>query len=303
MTYKKVNSAEAYIAKVGEMVENGLEKFLVAEGDNPTQLAEAMRYSLLGGGKRIRPVLLFAAHESVNGNFANALPVACAIEMIHSYSLIHDDLPAMDNDDLRRGKPTNHRVFGEATAILAGDTLLTTAFSLLSNKKLYQKIDDSLLLEIISIIATASGINGMAGGQMLDILAERSAIEEENLLIEIHKKKTACLIAASLKVGALLGGASEKQTAALEKYGMEIGFAFQVADDLLDVEGSVDLLGKEIGSDVQRGKLTYPALYGVEKSRSHLHSLIESALETISFFDEKATPLRLIAHYIGYRER
>jgi len=299
-------NAEEYISQKKALIEEALADFMdcyCKEKGHDSRLAEAMRYSLLASSKRIRPMFVLAAAQAVGGGHLQALPAACAIEMIHTYSLIHDDLPAMDNDDLRRGKPTNHRVFGDATAILAGDALLTLAFALLADEKHNHAIAPETRLAVIAVIAEAAGIKGMAGGQMLDILAEGGVGVAEELLEEIHIRKTAMLIAASLKVGGLLARANSEQLSALQEYGSKIGLAFQIADDVLDIEGSPLILGKEVGADEKRGKLTYPALYGVDKSRQQVALLIELAIEAIAAFDEKADALRMLARYIGTRKK
>ena len=263
---------------------------------------EAMRYSLFVGGKRVRPILCLAAGEAVGKSAAteeNLLPVACALECIHTYSLIHDDLPAMDNDALRRGKPTNHTLFGEAGAILAGDSLLTWAFELLSNPG-----DGSLTpgqqLQIVHIIARASGPQGMAGGQALDIATENTEFPFATLQT-IHKNKTGALITCAVHAGAIGAGADAEQTRQLIAYGDNIGLAFQIVDDLLNVTATTEQLGKAAGSDVNRGKATYPAFFGIEETRVKAQEAVTGAINALAGFDHHAAPLRALAEYVYTR--
>ncbi len=223
-------------------------------------------------------------------------PYASAIEFIHTYSLIHDDLPAMDNDDLRRGKPTNHKVFGEGIAILAGDGLLTEAFRILSNTS-YANVDPSNLIKVIQELSSSTGVYGMVGGQALDLISEGKEPDRE--IVEfIHLNKTAKLISASVKSGAILANADSEQIKKIEKYGLSIGLAFQIVDDILDIEGTTEKLGKPKGSDEKKGKMTYPKVFGIEASKKKAKELIDIALRAIENFDQKAEPLREIAKYI-----
>ena len=263
-------------------------------------LHRAMNYSLEAGGKRIRPILTLAACEAVGGNIKNVMPAACALEFIHTYSLIHDDLPAMDNDDYRRGKPTCHRTFDEATAILAGDALLTAAFEMLSRKDLFNGVDPRINMEIINDIARAAGHAGMVGGQQADMEAEGKQVDLPTLEF-IHTHKTGALILASVKAGAKLGGGNNSQIKALAKYGEYAGLAFQIADDILDVTGTTETLGKDAGSDEARGKATYPALLGLKEAKDRAKELLQLALDNLKNFDAKAAPLREIARYIVNR--
>lgn len=290
---------KAYLQDRQNIVEEALHRYL-PEDDLPSEIFQAVHYSVFNGGKRIRPILCLAAAEAVGGDLAPAMPVACALELIHTYSLIHDDLPSMDNDDFRRGKPTCHKVFGENIAILAGDALLTEAFSLLSRA---EKVIFSAerRLAVIQEIATAAGISGMVGGQAMDVLSEKSGADE-NTLIEIHRRKTGALIAAAVKSGAIIFNAGKEKIQALTEYGMNIGQAFQIADDILNVEGDRDLMGKETGSDAARNKLTYPSLIGMEKAKDKLSEHIEAAVANLSGFDERAMPLMVIARYIKERK-
>ncbi len=263
----------------------------------PPVLQQAMLYSLFAGGKRIRPILALASYEACGGNPAEIIPYASALELIHTYSLIHDDLPAMDNDDLRRGKPTNHKMFGEAIAILSGDALLTEAFNILSDPSLSSNLKEADLLRAVREIALASGLNGMVAGQVQDMLSEN--VEPDHGTLEfIHRHKTAALIRASVMMGPILCGSGADITDALSGYGDKIGLAFQVIDDLLDIDGDAEEIGKPVGSDERAKKLTYPSFYGVEKSRDIAGDLISSAVSLLSPFSYKADPLREIANYL-----
>lgn len=290
---------KAYLEDRQGIVEEALYRYLPEDGI-PADMYKAVRYSVFNGGKRIRPILCLAAAEAVGGDLAPAIPVACALELIHTYSLIHDDLPSMDNDDFRRGKPTSHKVFGENMAILAGDALLTEAFVLLSRAEKVM-FSPERRLAVIQEIAHAAGISGMVGGQALDVLAEKSGADE-NMLREIHRCKTAALIVASVKSGAIIFNAGKEKIQALTEYGMNVGQAFQIADDILNVEGDRELMGKGTGSDAARNKLTYPSLLGMEKSKEKLAEHIEAAVESLSDFDERAMPLIVIARYIKERK-
>lgn len=261
----------------------------------PSILHDSVLYSLTAGGKRIRPILCIASYEACGG-LKDITPYATAIEFIHTYSLIHDDLPAMDNDDLRRGKPTNHKVFGEGIAILAGDGLLTEAFTILSNPD-YAEVAPGVLLQVISEISRAAGLRGMVAGQSYDLISEGKE-PDENIVEFIHRFKTAAMIKASVKTGALLAEASQDRIRRLETYGESIGLAFQIVDDILDIESTTEEMGKPKGSDIQRGKMTYPRVFGIEKSKQKAKELINQALEAINTFDYKAEPLREIAKYI-----
>ncbi len=291
-----------YLKERCQLVDDALEKYLSGENELPFSLHKAMRYSVFAGGKRVRPILMLAACEAVGGNIEQAMPAACAMEMIHTYSLIHDDLPAMDNDDFRRGKPTNHKVFGEATAILAGDALLTEAFILMSDHELGASIDPVKRLQVINEISCCAGSRGMIGGQMVDMESEGKKEIDFATVQYIHTHKTGALIKASLRAGALLGGADEDQEAALVRYGEAAGLAFQIADDILDIEGTTEEIGKDAGSDQERGKATYPALIGIAESKRCAAELVDDALDALSGFDGKADPLREIARYIVKRK-
>ncbi|MDF1578934.1 MAG: polyprenyl synthetase family protein [Desulfobulbales bacterium] len=295
---------QIYLKDKRGLVEQAMADLMPGPVNPPAELArhlEAMRHSLFAGGKRVRPILCLAACEAVGGAVSQALPAAVALEYIHTYSLIHDDLPAMDDDELRRGQPTNHILYGEAGAILAGDGLLTLAFELLSGG-LPADIEPGARLRIINIIARAAGSLGMVGGQAMDIGAEGREIDIETLR-EIHSRKTGALITAAVQAGAVIGGASLDQFAALTTYGEKIGLAFQIVDDLLNVEGNAEQLGKAAGSDADRCKATYPAVYGVERTRQLAEETVAGALKALADFDENSAPLRHLASYIISRNK
>ncbi len=290
-----------YLSARKREVEKALDSFMLPEQGVFTDHIAAMRYSLFVGGKRIRPILCLAAAEAVTDDAATRdalLPVACAIECIHTYSLIHDDLPAMDNDDLRRGKPTNHKKYGEAAAILAGDGLLTYAFELLSRPA--SALPDGSRLRIIQLIARAAGPEGMVGGQFLDISNENRDYPFE-LLKTIHKSKTGALIACSVLSGAIGAGADAVQEEKLREYGILIGLAFQIVDDLLDATATTTQLGKTAGSDRARGKATYPAFFGIEATKEKARETVEAAKTALSSFSNRAQPLIDLADYICMR--
>jgi geranylgeranyl diphosphate synthase type II len=291
-----------YLKERCELIEHKLVNAMPAETELPASLHGAMRYSTFAGGKRLRPLLMLAACDAVGGNVNQVLPAACAMEMIHTYSLIHDDLPAMDNDDFRRGRPTNHKVYGDAIAILAGDALLTQAFILLSSPFFASNMPHDRILAVIHEIASCAGSRGMVGGQALDMESEGRSDLDLPTVQYIHTHKTGALIKAAIKCGAILSGATEREQTSLVRYGEAVGLAFQIADDLLDIEGSTLELGKDAGSDVSRGKATYPAIIGLAEARHHAQTLLEVALESIEDFDEKADPLRAIARYIIERK-
>lgn len=285
-----------YLARKKRAIDHMLEQLVPEESEFPPRLHQAMRYALLAGGKRLRPILALAAAEAVGGNAEAILREACALEFIHTYSLIHDDLPAMDNDAVRRGMPTTHTVFGEALAILAGDALLTEAFAILS-RRLNNCCNLHATIAIIKLIADAAGSRGLIGGQVVDLESEGKDIDEP-LLEYIHTHKTGCLITASILLGATLAGCTSEQLNHLRDYGSAIGLAFQITDDILDVTESTQTLGKPAGSDQKKQKATYPARYGIEGARKKQHALYTTALEALQTFDEKAEPLRHIARYI-----
>jgi len=291
----------AYLKDRKALIDEALDRLVPDQADEPQIIFKAVRYSLLAGGKRIRPILCMAAAEAVGGSADSVIPVACALEFIHTYSLIHDDLPAMDNDDFRRGRPTSHKVFGEDIAILAGDALLTEAFSLLADAGQVSGLEASRRLQVIRDISGAAGIRGMIGGQVMDVQAEGKAVGMD-ILYEMHSRKTGAMICVSVTSGAFLAGADAAQIAALDDYGRRIGLAFQIADDILNVTGSSQLMGKKTGSDVYRGKVTFPAILGIDGSRKKLEELINEAIADLETFDDKADPLRLLAKFMMERE-
>jgi len=293
---------ETYLKTKKEVVDGAIARFLPGEENFPPLLFRAMRYSVFAGGKRLRPILCIAAAEAVGGVMEAVLPAACALELIHTYSLIHDDLPAMDNDDYRRGMLTSHKVFGEAVAILAGDALLTEAFHLLSAKELTDRFPPENALAVIREVSEAAGCFGMVGGQVVDITSEGKRIDLTTLH-DIHTRKTGAMIRASVRTGAILAGAAEETLQSLTYYGDYVGLAFQITDDVLDVEGDREQLGKETGADRSRRKATFPALIGVEASREKTRELVAMALGAIDSLDEKADPLRLIAGFVGERKK
>ncbi len=290
-----------FINVKSQVVNDTLEKILQNSQQGET-INKAMRYSLMAGGKRIRPVLCLAAAEAVDGNPEDALIAACAMEMIHTYSLIHDDLPAMDDDELRRGKPTCHVAFDEATAILTGDALLTLAFEILASVPFENGDQATKWLQVIRIIAIAAGARGMIQGQMLDSAAEGCNLNV-NELESMHTLKTGALIEASLQCGALLAGADNAQRGFLKTYARNIGLAFQVADDILNVEGNPEVMGKAVGTDMLHEKSTYPSILGLETSKQFAQKLVRQALQTLETFDNKAEPLRAMATYIVERKK
>ncbi|MBU0674770.1 MAG: polyprenyl synthetase family protein [Proteobacteria bacterium] len=295
-----------YLAEKKALVEGAMQNhFPHPKGDQPDHALhlEAMHYSLFADGKRVRPILCLAACAAVGGDELQALSTAVALECIHTYSLIHDDLPAMDNDDLRRGKPTNHVLYGEAQAILAGDGLLTMAFEILATPEPAGTLPPADRLKIIRQIGHGAGSMGMVGGQAIDVAAEGREIDFPTLR-QIHSRKTGALITASVQAGALIGCATPTQYEALTRYGNEIGLAFQIIDDLLNVEGTAEQLGKAAGSDAARSKATYPAFFGVELTRTKAIEATDRAIEALDGFDPTlALPLREIARYIQTRKK
>jgi geranylgeranyl diphosphate synthase type II len=286
-----------YLRERAALVEAALDRYLPGEDLLPAVLHQAMRYSVFAGGKRLRPTLVLAACEAVGGAPERVLHAACALEMIHTYSLIHDDLPTMDDDDFRRGRPTNHKVYGEANAILAGDALLTEAFRLLADPAANRDRDLAVVLRVIETVARCAGSQGMVGGQVVDMEAEGKPIDYATLQY-IHTRKTGALFLASIQAGAWLGGGSDDQLAALTRYGETAGLAFQIADDILDIIGDQAVLGKDVGSDQARGKATYPALLGLSEARRRAEELRDLALTALEPLGTRAEPLRALARYI-----
>lgn len=280
-------------------IEAALDRYLPPLDSRPQVLHESIRYSMLAPGKRLRPTLVLAAAEALHTPDEAVMPTACALECIHVFSLIHDDLPCMDNDDYRRGRLTNHKVYGEAMALLAGDALLALAFQLIADNAATVPIER--VLPTIRLIAEASGTWGMVGGQVVDMESQGREVTPETLRY-IHEHKTGALLTASVLAGALVAGADATQTEALRTYGGHIGLAFQIADDILDVTGDEAKLGKPVGSDEERDKATYPKLFGLEESRRRAHAEVEAAVESLKLFDAAAEPLRAISRYIVERD-
>ena len=286
----------AYLEARRVLVDEALDRVLPPESATPPTLHRAMRYSVQAGGKRLRPLLVIAGAEAVGGTASLVMETACAMEMIHTYSLIHDDLPAMDNDDYRRGMLTNHKVFGEAIAILAGDALLTLAFKLIGLNGA-RTGDARIIAALVTDIADAAGTDGMVGGQVVDIESEGKAFSPETLDY-IHTHKTAALIRVSLCAGALIAGGSPAQLSAIAASGEALGLAFQIVDDILDVEGSTEELGKTAGKDAQQQKATYPAYHGLEVSRAKARALLDQAKQALAPLGERAEPMRALADFI-----
>lgn len=264
-------------------------------------LFEAMKYSLDAGGKRLRPILLMESAALFNSDIKDTIPYACAMEMIHTYSLIHDDLPAMDDDDLRRGKPTNHKVFGEGIAVLAGDGLLNYSFEIMLDHALKNEKNSYKYVKAMNEIAKAAGVKGMIAGQVVDLQSENKKIDKDTLDF-IHMNKTSAMIIGAMRAGAIIGGANDRELQYITNYAENIGLAFQVVDDILDIVGDEKKLGKDIGSDLENNKSTYPSLFGIDKSRDIAKNLIEDAKKYISRFNEKNEFLNCLADYIIDRE-
>ncbi len=290
---------KAYLSQKREAIETALAEYLPTADSRPQTLHESIRYSVLAPGKRLRPTLVLAGSAAVGCEDKLVMPTACALEFIHVFSLIHDDLPCMDNDDYRRGRLTNHKVYGDAMALLAGDALLALAFQLIAeNAKL---VPVERVLPTLHMVAVASGTWGMVGGQVVDMESQGQDVNTDTLAY-IHAHKTGALLTASVLAGAVMAGATDAEIDALRKYGGHIGLAFQIADDILDVTGDEAKIGKPVGSDEERDKATFPKLYGLEESRRRAHLEVELAEEALSIFDERAEPLRAIARYIVERD-
>jgi geranylgeranyl diphosphate synthase type II len=291
-----------YLREKKGIVDEALQRFAPRHEGPAEEVARAMNYSLFAGGKRLRPILCMAGAAAVGGDERLVLPVACALEMIHTYSLIHDDLPVMDNDDLRRGKPTSHTVFGEAVALLAGDGLLTEAFALMARTGSSEEPEPRTLLRVIALIARAAGYEGMVGGQAVDIVSEGKQVDAATVRF-IHTHKTGALITASVVSGAILGGGDEGRVKAITAYGEATGLAFQIADDILDIEGDSERMGKRVGGDERKKKITFPSVLGLEESREIQGTMVERALSALEGFDHRADPLRNLARYIVERKK
>ncbi len=289
-----------YLSTRKELIDRKLLEYLLKSQNDLSKLNESMQYSVMAGGKRLRPILCIASCEVLGGEVEKALPIACAIEMIHTYSLIHDDLPSMDDDMLRRGKPSNHSVYGEALAILAGDALLTDAFYFMVDEGISYGLKPSLLVDVIKEIAKASGSHGMVSGQAIDLSLEGSNEVTIELAERVHSLKTGALIEVSVLAGAKIGGANRKELYQLNSYSRALGLAFQIMDDVLDIEGGGET-GKSRGGDARRKKATYPSLIGVEDARRLAEKLTKDAVEALETFGTAAVPLREIANYLGGR--
>jgi geranylgeranyl diphosphate synthase type II len=290
---------QAYLESRTERINQALDEFLPGESTRPVTIHKAMRYSLFAGGKRMRPALCLAAAEACGGDEADALPLACAVECIHTYSLIHDDLPAMDNDDFRRGKPTNHKVFGEGIAVLAGDALLTQAFEIAAQAKGWPRYPhQTLVLEI----ARASGSLQLIAGQVADLEAEGKKISAAELKY-IHERKTSALLCCSARLGGMSANCTPAQLQALTDFGYNVGLAFQIIDDILDITQTSEQLGKTAGKDTQAQKATYPSIIGMDRSRKLARELTERAFEALQGFKKRAAALDALAHYLLVRDR
>ncbi|WP_017302091.1 geranylgeranyl diphosphate synthase CrtE [Nodosilinea nodulosa] len=288
---------KAYLAERRQQVEAALDQAVALR--YPETLYEAMRYSLLAGGKRLRPILCLATCELAGGSTALAMPTACALEMIHTMSLIHDDLPAMDNDDYRRGRLTNHKVYGEDVAILTGDALLTYAFEHVATQT--QGADPNQVLRVVAGLGKAVGGEGLVGGQIVDLASEGNPDVTLETLTYIHNHKTAALLEISVTSGAMLAGASEDDIDHLRQYAQRIGLAFQIVDDILDITSTPETLGKSVGKDITAQKVTYPSLWGLDESRRQASQLIEAAKESLAGFGDLRLPLLAIADFIVAR--
>jgi geranylgeranyl diphosphate synthase type II len=296
--YRTVN-IKTYLVSRQKLIERALDRYLPKANAKPATLHRAMRYSLFAGGKRLRPILCLAAAEACRGNVSNVLPLACALECIHTYSLVHDDLPSMDNDDFRRGRPTCHKVFGDGIAVLAGDALLTIAFEIVSRTKPATRYDISVLLREIAV---AAGSQRLIAGQVADLEAEGKNVKRDQLQY-IHENKTAAILKTSVRLGAMSANANARKLSAITRFGQRLGLAFQIIDDILDVTQTSEILGKSAGKDVAAKKATYPAVIGLEKSRAEARRLTRQAHNALSVFSNRdAEPLHALANYLLERE-
>ena len=290
---------KAYLRSRQKQIDRALDRYLPKTNVKPATLHKAMRYSLFAGGKRLRPILCLAAAEACRGKISNALPLACALECIHTYSLVHDDLPSMDNDDYRRGRPTCHKVFGDGIAVLAGDALLTIAFEIVSMAKPARRYDMPTLLREIAV---AAGSQRLIAGQVADLEAEGRDVKRDQLRF-IHENKTAAILKSSVRLGAMSANADAKKLRAVTQFGRGLGLAFQVIDDILDVTQTSEILGKSAGKDIAARKATYPAVIGLEKSRAEARRLTRQAHDALSVFRSgEAEPLHALANYLLERE-
>lgn len=290
---------KTYLVSRQKLVERALDRYLPKANTKPATLHRAMRYSLFAGGKRLRPILCLAAAEACGGKIGNAVPLACALECIHTYSLVHDDLPSMDNDDFRRGRPTCHKIFGDSIAILAGDALLTIAFEIVSNAKPTPRYDTSRLLHEIAV---AAGSQKLIAGQVADLEAEGQNVKRNQLQF-IHENKTAAILKSSVRLGAMSANADARKLSAVSRFGQRLGLAFQIIDDVLDVTQTSEILGKSAGKDVAAKKATYPGVIGLDKSRAEARRLTRQAHNALSVFSNRdAEPLHALANYLLERE-
>jgi geranylgeranyl diphosphate synthase type II len=290
---------KTYLVSRQKLIGRALDHYLPKANAKPVTLHRAMRYSLFAGGKRLRPILCLAAAEACGGKIGNAIPLACALECIHTYSLVHDDLPSMDNDDFRRGRPTCHKIFGDGIAILAGDALLTIAFEIVSNAKPTSRYDTSILLREIAV---AAGSQKLIAGQVADLEAEGKNVKRDQLQF-IHENKTAAILKSSVRLGAMSANADARKLSAVTRFGQRLGLAFQIIDDILDVTQTSEILGKSAGKDVAAKKATYPAVIGLEKSRAEARRLTRQAHNALSVFSNRdAEPLHALANYLLERE-
>lgn len=296
-----MNFQEWFKNKVN-IVEKALNANFIKHDNMQNIIYDSMGYSLFAGGKRLRPVIMLGVYEMFGDNYENVFPFACAMEMIHTYSLIHDDLPSMDDDDYRRGRLSNHKKFGEATAILAGDGLLNMAFEVMLRESIKTDLDKSIILKAMNIIANSSGSEGMIGGQIVDMFCEKD-IKDLSGLEYLHKLKTGAIIKASAVVGGIIGGASEEDIKAIEGFSEKLGLAFQIQDDILDVVGNMDKLGKPIGSDKDNNKKTYVTMIGLDKSKKLQESLTNEAISYLDRFGDRAIMLKQLCKYLLTREK
>ena len=296
--WRKKAMFKAYCKAKLPLIDEALQKAMSIEGEIAPTIFDSMRYSLFAGGKRLRPVLLLAAADAVGADGNKFLNVACGLEMIHTYSLIHDDLPAMDNDDYRRGKLTNHKVYGDGIAVLAGDSLLTYAFETMLSQ---EGVEPKTLLTVVKEIASAAGPEGMVGGQVIDMESEGKAVSLDTLQ-QMHRAKTGALFRAAVRAGAILGGASEKEVEALTVYAEKFGLAFQITDDILDVIGSAEAIGKPVGSDLKNNKSTYVTLHSVEIAQQLARETVADAVEALAMFKERGAVLKDLVEYLLKRE-
>mgnify|MGYP001626224263 CR=1 FL=1 len=304
---KVENEIDALVRRLGECrqkVDEALELWMPSEDEFPSVLHKAMRYSVFAGGKRLRPFLVLESCKVAGGEEEKALPAACAVEVLHTYTLVHDDLPSMDNDDFRRGKPTCHKVFGEGMAILCGDALQTLAFELLATKLPEKGVSAEVALKCIAVLAQAAGSKWLVGGQALDITEQAQGYSDKSpeKVRLIHERKTAALMRACCVIGGLIGNATDEQLKALSDFGYWFGLAFQITDDILDEIGDPKRLGKSVGKDRQQKKLTYPMVFGIEKSRQMASEAIERAIEALSVFGDEAEMLRALAQFVLERQ-